>query len=556
MQPQNTVNQYIKQAIVKNWNIEALSNLDANTYLYRDIARKIAKIHILFESGELKPGDKIAVCGNNSAEWTVAFLSILAYGAVAVPVMADFTPDTLVHLVNHSDAKLLFADESVWKKIESNAMPQLKAAIRISDFSLMKCEDEKIEFARHHLNELFGHRYPERFTADDVVFAEVTPEQTVLINYTAGSTGFSKGVMISEHALWSNLQFCIDGLKFLEPGDTMLSLLPLAHMYGLVIEMLHPLVKGCHIYLLGRTPTPKILLGAFATVRPKLIVAVPLVLEKIILTRVFPMLRKPAVNMMLHIPGLRKKVLTKVKDNLIKAFGGNLIQIIIGGAALSKEVEDFLLMIGFPVTVGYGMTECAPLISYRPYPHRPAASCGRVVDRMEVHVDSPDPTRIPGVLWVKGDNVMQGYYKNDEATQAVMRDGWMNTGDICQIDTEGNIFIRGRDKNMILGPSGQNIYPEEMEAVVNRDPLVAESLVIDNNGRLEVLIYPDSERAKELQLDSDEAILVALRESIKTANKHLPAYSQIAEVHIQPVEFEKTPKRSIKRYLYQPKGRE
>lgn len=552
MKPQNTVNLYLQQAIVNNWNIEALTNFNSSNYLYRDIARKIAKIHLMYEAGEIKPGDKIAFCGAGSAEWVIALLSALTYGAIAVPIMSDFTPETLEHLINHSDAKVLFIDENVWKKLDADKMPQLLATVRISDFSLLLCRNAKVEEARHHLNELFGQKYPERFTSDDVRYAEVAPDSTVLINYTAGSTGFSKGVMISERALWSNLQFCYDELKYLLPGDNMLSILPLAHMYGLVIELLHPVVKGCHVYLLGRTPTPKILLDAFSSVRPKLVIAVPLVLEKIIRTRVFPMLRKPLMKIMLHIPGLRQRVLAKIKDGIMKAFGGNLVELIIGGAALAKEVEDFLLMIGFPVTVGYGMTECAPLISYRPYGGRPAGSCGRVVTRMDVRIDSHDPERHPGLLWVRGDNVMQGYYKNDEATNAVMRDGWMNTGDICQIDADGNIFIRGRDKNMILGPSGQNIYPEEIEAVVSRDPLVVENVIIENSGRIEALIYPDFDLARQRGLNDDASIENALNEIVAVANKNLPAYSQIAAARLQHTEFEKTPKRSIKRYLYQP----
>lgn len=551
MNTQPTVNDYLRQAIVENWNTEALTNLNSATYLYRDIARKLAKIHIMYEAAGLKQGDKIALCGNNSAEWVIALVSALSYGAVAVPIMSDFTTETLHHLVNHSDAKVLFVDASVWKKLDETKMPDLKVAVCIGDYSLLLCRQDEVMDARHHLNELFGRRYPERFTPEDVRFARVEADSTVLINYTAGSTGFSKGVMISERSLHSNLQFCMDALTFLHPGDNMLSLLPLAHMYGLVIEMLHPLVKGCHSYLLGRTPTPKILLDAFATVRPKLIIAVPLVLEKIIRQRVFPLLRKPFMKVMLHIPGVRSRILAKVRENLIKAFGGNLIEMIIGGAALAKDVEDFLREIDFPVTVGYGMTECAPLISYCPHKLRPNGSCGRVVDRMQVRVDSPDPATRPGILWVKGDNVMQGYYKNDEATQAVMRNGWMSTGDICQIDAEGNIFIRGRDKNMILGPSGQNIYPEEIEAVISDNPLVVECIVVDNKGKIEALIYPDFELAGKRGLNDEKAIAAALNEIITEANKRLPAYSQLSEARLQQTEFEKTPKRSIKRYLYQ-----
>lgn len=551
MKEQTSVNGYIRQVITDNWNVEALSNFKSETYLYRDIARKIAKIHLMYEAGELKPGDKVALCGGNSAEWVIALLSAISYGAVAVPIMSDFTPDTLHHLVNHSDAKVFFVDSNIWKKLDGELMPALKAAVCIEDYSLLLCRDDKVMETRLHLNELYGKKYPERFTAEDIKYAEVKPDATVLINYTAGSTGFSKGVMVSEHALWSNLVYCFEHLDDLKPGDDMLSLLPLAHMYGLVIEMLHPLLKGCHVYLLNRTPSPKILLEAFAVVKPKLIISVPLVLEKIIKTRVFPKLRKPMMRFLLHIPGIRGRILSKVRSSLIDAFGGNLIEMIIGGAALDKTVEAFLHEINFPITVGYGMTECAPLISYTPHTSYAPGSCGRVVDRMQVRVDSPDPATRPGILWVKGENVMKGYYKNDEATQSIMKKGWMSTGDICQIDEQGNIFIRGRDKNMILGPSGQNIYPEEIEAVLNNNPLVVESVVIDNNGKLEALIYPDYDLAAERGLNQGDALQTALRELIADANKKLPAYSQLAEVHVQETEFEKTPKRSIKRYLYQ-----
>lgn len=551
MKDQNNIIDYIKQALVENWNTEALTNLHAETYLYRDIARKIAKIHIMYEAGGLKPGDKIALCGGNSAEWVIALISAVSYGAIAVPILSDFTSETLHHLINHSDAKVLFVDKAIWKRLEENEVPDLKAAVCIEDYNLLLCRDDKITEARQHLNELFGKKFPERFTPNDLNFAAVGPNDIVLINYTAGSTGFSKGVMVTEKALWSNIQFCIDDLKFLHPGDKMLSLLPLAHMYGLVVELIHPLVKGCHIYLLNRTPSPKILLEAFSVVRPKLIVAVPLVLEKIIKTRVFPKLRKPLMRFMLHIPGIKGKIMQKVRQSLMTAFGGNLIEMIVGGAPLAKEVEEFLRAIDFPVTVGYGMTECAPLISYCPHDTQRPSSCGKVVDRMQIRVDSPDPVTRPGILWVKGDNIMKGYYKNDEATASIMKNGWMNTGDICQVDEDGYIYIRGRDKNMILGPSGQNIYPEEIEAVLNDNPLVIESLVIENNGKLEALIHPDFELAQSRGLTTEELVKNALKDIITESNKKLPGYSQLSDVHIQVTEFEKTPKRSIKRYLYQ-----
>lgn len=550
MKNQLTLNAYLQESLVDNWNREALTNLNGTTYLYRDIARKIAKLKLMLDAGKISPGDKIAICGHNSAEWVIAFVAIMYHGCIAVPILNDFTADTIHHLVNHSDSKLLFVDESTWKRLDSDAIKRLTAVIRLDDFNLLACQSHEMTHTRQHLNEIFGQIYPERFTPADVKFAEKKPDDIVLINYTAGSTGFSKGVMLSERVLWSNVQFTIDGLTFLKPGDGMLSLLPLAHMYGLMVEVIHTLVKGCHIYLLGRTPSPKILLDAFATVRPKLIIAVPLILEKIIRTRVFPRLHKPMMRVLTHLPYLRRKVLEKVRASLMAAFGGNLRQIIIGGAALARDVEDFLRSINFPVTVGYGMTECGPLISYCPHETQRPGSCGRTVDRMQVRVDSDNPAVTPGLLWVKGDNVMSGYYKNEEATRDIMKDGWMNTGDICQIDNDGYIYIRGRDKNMILGASGQNIYPEEIEAVLNNYPAVAESIVVERNGKLVALIYPNEDYIRENSLTNNKAVIKALRQIITESNKMLPSYSQISDVVVQETEFEKTPKRSIKRYLY------
>lgn len=552
MKSQPTLNKYIQQTIVDNWNSEALSNLHSETYLYRDLARKIAKMHIMFEAANLQKGDRIALCGKNSAEWAIAFLAAITYGAVAVPILVDFNPKTIHHLVNHSEAKVLFADQVTWNRLKESEMEGLIGVVRIEDYSLLLSRSPEVTRARHHLNEIFGKRFPERFTPANVNYAEVKPEEIVLINYTAGSTGFSKGVMLPERALWSNIQFCIDGLTFLKPGDPMLSLLPLAHMYGLIVEVIHPLVKGCHVFLLNRVPSPKILLDAFSTIRPKLIVAVPLVLEKIIKTRVFPTLEKPAIKMLLHLPLIREKIMAKVKDKIIAAFGGNLLEMIIGGAGLSKDVESFLREIKFPVTVGYGMTECGPLISYAPWNIQRPGSCGRVVDRMEVRVDSVDPVNKPGVLWVRGMNVMDGYYNNPEATVDVMQDGWMNTGDICQIDEDGFIYIRGRDKNMILGPSGQNIFPEEIEQKINNIPIVNESIVIDDKGRLVALIHPDYDATKAAGLLDESQIKATLTETLSEVNKELPAYSKVADFIVHEEEFEKTPKRSIKRYLYQP----
>ena len=551
LKPQPTLNLYIAQAIQDNWTRTAMTDYRGQSFQYSTVARKIAKLHILFEKAGIRRGDKIALCGRNSAQWAVAALAALTYGAVAVPILHEFKADTVHHLVNHSQSRLLFCDSTANDNLDRDAMPALEGAILISDYSLLFSRNEGLTEARGHLNELFGQKYPDRFTAKDIKYAEVGDDEVILINYTAGSTGFSKGVMLTEKNLWSNLQYCIDGLNFLLPGDQMICMLPLAHMFGLMVEMIHPFAKGCHVNFLTRTPSPKIIIEAFGVVRPKLIVTVPLVIEKIIKTRVFPLLNKPMMKVLLHVPFVDDHLLGKIKEKLTEVFGGNLRELIIGGAGLNKDVEEFLRRIKFPFTVGYGMTECGPLIAYSPWDKQRPQSCGYVVDRMQCRIDSPDPENIPGVLWVKGDNVMKGYYQNEEATKSVFdKDGWMNTGDICQRDADGFLYIRGRDKNMILGPSGQNIYPEEIEQKLNNMPYVGESLVIDaGGGKLEALIHPDFENA-EKQGMTTEQIDQQMLQNVAQLNTELPAYSKIASTRVMHEEFEKTPKRSIKRYLY------
>ena len=550
MTRKDNINQYIAQAINDNLDNLALTDFDGSSFQFRDVARKIAKLHILFECIGIKPGDRIALCGRNSAQWSIAFLASVTYGAVAVPILHDFKADNIHHLVNHSESKLLFADVYTWENLDPDAMTSLKGAILISDYSILLSRNKKIESARHNLNRLFGERYPERFTPDDIDYFEPADDRLALINYTSGSTGMSKGVMLTYGNLWSNVQFCIDGLDFLLPGDGLVCMLPLAHMFGLMVELLHPFVKGCHVSFLTRTPSPRVIMEAFARVKPKLIVTVPLIIEKIIRTRVFPMLDKPLMKLLLNVPVIDDKLFARIKDKLTEVFGGNLKEIIIGGAGLNKDVEQFLRRIHFPYTVGYGMTECGPLVAYAPWDIQREGSCGRIVDRMNARIGSTDPAAIPGVLWVKGDNVMQGYYKNPEATAAVFDDGWMNTGDICTIDSDGFLYIRGRDKNMILGPSGQNIYPEEIEMQLNAMPYIGESLIVERNGKLVALIYPDIENAKRQNM-SDSDLANAMKQNVATLNSNLPAYSQIADYKIMSEEFEKTPKRSIKRYLYQ-----
>lgn len=542
--------QYIQDSIRNNWENLALTDFNGVSYQYRDIARKVAKLHLLYEHAGIKRGDKIALCGKNSSQWAVAFLATMTYGAVAVPILHEFKPDNIHHLVSHCDARLFFTDDAIWENLDPASMTKLEGVVNLSDFSLLMSRNTRLKEARQRLNELFGKKYPERFTPEDVVYSKEKESDVAVINYTSGSTGFSKGVMLSYESLWSNIRFCIDGVTFLKPGDGIVCMLPLAHMYGLIVEFIHPFVKGCHIYFLTRVPSPKIILDAFATVRPKLIVTVPLIIEKIVKTKVFPLLDKPMMKVLLHVPFIDDKLLEKIKKGLTEAFGGNVQEIIIGGAGLNKDVETFLRRIGFPYTVGYGMTECGPLVAYAPWDIQRMGSCGKIVDRMDCRIESPDPENTPGELWVKGANVMKGYFKNQDATDAVMKDGWMNTGDLCTMDKDGYIYIRGRNKNMILGPSGQNIYPEEIEQKLNNMPYVAESIVIDGDGKLVALIYPDMDQATKdgIPMDNMENIM---NENIKTLNKELPAYSQLSKVKIYYQEFEKTPKRSIKRYLYQ-----
>ena len=546
-----SINHYISESIKKNWEELAFTDFNGVTLQYRDVARKIAKLHILFEQCGIAKGDKIATCGKNSTQLSVTIIAALTYGAVPVPILHEFKPDNIHHLVNHSESKILFTDKSIWENLDFSSMPDLAGAVQVSDYSLLSSRSEQLVAARKTLNELFGRKYPERFTQDDVKYYEPGPEDLALINYTSGSAGFSKGVMLPHRALWSNVKFCIENLHILDAGDGIICMLPLAHMFGLVIEMLHPFALGCHMYFLTRVPSPKVIMDAFAQVKPKVIISVPLILEKIIKTKVFPLLEKPVMSMLLKVPFVDDYLLSKIKDKLEATFGGNLKQIIIGGAALNKEVADFLKRINFPVTVGYGMTECGPLISYAPWNVNPVGACGKIVERMEGKVvNTKENEHAAGELWVRGDNVMLGYYKNEDATAAVMKDGWLNTGDLCEIDEEGFLRLRGRSKTMILGPSGQNIYPEEIEQKINNLPYVCESLVVEEGGKLIALIYPDIENGAKQGMDFD-ALGKLMEENIAALNKDLPAYSRISGVKTQAEEFEKTPKRSIKRFLYQ-----
>ncbi len=546
---QNSFNKYIEQTIQKHWDLPALTDFQGATYHYKDVARRMAKIHIMLEAAGIKHGDKVAICGRNSSNWATVFFATLTYGAVAVPILHEFKPDNVHHIVNHSDSKMLFVGDAVWENLNIEKMPALNAVILLNDLSLLKTDQPALIDVRERLNEYFGKKFPTHFRADSIQYYPDSLDELALINYTSGSTGFSKGVMLSFRNIWSNLKFCVENLDFLQAGDGCVSMLPMAHMYGLMVELMNPFVKGCHIHLLTRVPSPKIIMDAFAEVKPKMIVAVPLIIEKIIKTRVFPLLEKPLIKLMMMVPLVDTQLLSRIKSRLTETFGGNLHQMIIGGAALNKDVEQFLKKIDFPYTIGYGMTECAPLISYAPWQENKLASCGRVVSRMELQIDSPDAANIAGELWVKGDNVMMGYYKNEEATQATFKGEWMKTGDLALMDSDGFLFLKGRCKNMILGPSGQNIYPEEIEDLLNNMPYVNESIVTDENGKLVALVYPDLENAEKSGYTSQE-ISILMEENRINLNKELPAYSQITKIVLRSEEFEKTPKRSIKRYMY------
>ena len=551
MKNYESLNAIIKDRIVKSWDLMAFSDMGGMNYRFRDVAECIEKLRVIFDAAGLKPGDKVALCGKNSSNWAVTFIACLSSGLIAVPILHEFKPEVIHHLVNHSEAKLLFVDENIWEKLDADELPELIGALYISEFGMPLSRSKELTDARNNINERFGARFPYSYDKEMFeVFAD-RPEFTCVINYTSGSTGMSKGVMLPYKSIWSNIRFCLDNIDYLHPGEGMVNMLPLAHLYGMVIEMLHPFCRGMHCHFLTRLPSPKVIMQAFAEVKPKLVITVPLIIEKIVKGKVFPLLEKPLMKLMMHVPFLDDKMYAKVRDGLIEVFGGQLVQVIIGGAALNKDVGEFLHKINFPVTVGYGMTECGPLITYVPASEAKPGSCGKIVSRMEMKVNSSDPCNIPGDLWVRGMNVMQGYYHNPEATEEVMMgDGWMNTGDMCTIDEDGYLYISGRSKTMILGPSGQNIYPEEIEQKLNNLPYVLESIVIEDDGKLVALIVPDYELLESQKIDKAQLDNI-MAENLVALNKEMPAYSKVASYELRDTEFEKTPKRSIKRFLYQ-----
>lgn len=542
---------FVEESIKKHWDLDALTDYKGATLQYKDVARKIEKLHILLAESGIKPGDKVAVCGRNSSHWGVAFLAILTYGAVAVPILHEFKADNIHNIVNHSEARLLFVGDVVWESLNEAEMPLLEGIILMTDFTLLVCRSKQLEYAREHLNELFGKKFPRNFRREHVSYRRDNPEELAVINYTSGTTSFSKGVMLPYRSLWANTQFAFDVLT-LKPGDRIVSMLPMAHMYGLAFEFLYEVACGCHVFFLTRMPSPKIIFQAFADVKPHIVIAVPLIIEKIIKKNVLPKLETLKMKVLLKVPIINDKIKAAVREQMIQGFGGNFYEVIIGGAAFNQEVEKLLKSIDFPYTVGYGMTECGPIICYEDWKRFKPGSCGKAAPRMEVRIDSPDPQNIVGEILTRGDNVMLGYYKNLEATAQILdADGWLHTGDLGVMDEEGNVTIKGRSKNMLLGPSGQNIYPEEIEEKLNNLPFVAECIVIQqNDNKLVALIYPDFEDAYSQGM-SDSDIEAAMEENRTTLNAELPAYSQISRIKIYPEEFEKTPKKSIKRFLYQ-----
>ena len=539
-------NSYIERSIIKNWHLDALTDYKGATLQYHDVARKIEKLHIMFEASGVQRGDKIALCGRNSAAW-----AIITYGAIVVPIQNEFKPEQIHNIVNHSESKLLFVGDVVATQITPDEMPTLEGIIYLPDNSLVISRSEKLTYAREHLNAMFGHKYPKYFRPEHVKYHVDDPEELAMINYTSGTTGFSKGVMVPYRALWSNADFAENVLgKKIKAGDSIISILPMAHMYGMAFEFIFEFIKGCHIYYLTRIPSPAIIAEAFGRIKPEVIIAVPLIIEKIIRKKVFPKIQNNRMRMLLHMPVISKKVKEKICDQVSNAFGGNFYEVIIGGAAFNQEVERFLHGVGFRYTVGYGATECAPIICYEDYKNFVPGSCGKAALHMMVRIDSPDPENVPGEILAKGPNVMLGYYKNEEATkQTIDENGWYHSGDLGTMDGDGNVFIKGRSKNMLLGASGQNIYPEEIEDKLNSLALVAESVVIQKGDKLVALVYPDFDEAQSLNLGRSELEEI-MEQNRQELNTMVPAYSKVSEIRIHDEEFEKTPKKSIKRFLY------
>ena len=544
-------NSCIENAIKDNWLLDALTDYKGTTLQYHDVARKIEKLHIMMEAAGIGPGDRIAVCGRNSAHWAVAFMATLTYGAVIVPILHEFNGEQIHNIVNHSDARLLFVGDYVVNIIDPKEMPHLEGIFNLPDFSLHTSRNEELTFAREHLNELFGKKFPNAYRKEDIHWHQDEAEELCMINYTSGTTGFSKGVMLPYRALWGNVDYCQRFLgNHMPKYSKTLSILPMAHMYGMTIEFLFPFCSGFHLHFLTRLPSPAIIAEAFKEVCPDVVVAVPLIIEKIIRKRVFPKIQNNAIKMLLKMPVVSKKVKERICQEVYAAFGGRAYEVIVGGAPLNQEIEQFLKSIDFPITVGYGTTECAPLISFSDYHDFIPSSCGQPVAGMEVKILSSDPENVEGEIVCRGTNVMMGYYKNEEATrQALDEDGWYHTGDLATMSADGHIFIRGRLKNMLLGANGQNVYPEEIEDKLNSMALVSESLIVQRGNQLVALIHPDMDEANSMELTAEDLQNV-MEQNRQELNAQLPVYSKLQAFEIQEEEFQKTPKKSIKRYLY------
>ena len=546
-------NAQIEKSIIDHWDRDALTDYKGKTLQYHDVARKIEKLHIMFEASGVKKGDKVALCGRNSSMWAAAFLATLTYGAVAVPILHEFLPEQIHNIVNHSDAKILFVGDVVATQIDATKMPKLEGIIYLPDYSLVVSRTDKLTYAREHLNEMYGQKFPKYFRQQHVhYYREQSPDELALINYTSGTTGHSKGVMIPYRALWSNYDFAVHVLgEKLKPGDNVISILPMAHMYGMSFEFLFEFLHGLHVYYLTRVPSPAIISQALADVKPVIMISVPLVIEKIIRKKVFPKIQNNRMRLLLNMPVVNKKVREKICEQVTNAFGGNFYEVIIGGAAFNKEVETFLHKIGFRYTVGYGATECAPIICYADYKEFVPGSCGKAALHMQVRINSSDPENIPGEILCKGPNVLLGYYKNEQATrEAIDSDGWFHTGDLGLMDAEGNVFIKGRSKTMLLSANGQNVYPEEVEDQLNSMPMVTESVMIQEGDKFIGLVYPDFDEAKAMGFTREDLENI-MEQNRKDLNVVLPAYCRLAEIRIHEEEFEKTPKKSIKRFLYQ-----
>ena len=541
---------YIEQSIIKNWDKDALTDYKGITLQYKDVARKIAKFHIVLESAGIQPGDKIAVCGRNSAHWAVTFLATITYGAVIVPILHEFKADNIHNIVNHSEAKLLFVGDQAWENLNEDAMPLLEGIASLTDFSALVSRNEKLTYAFEHRNAIYGQRYPKNFRPEHICYRKDRPEELAIINYTSGTTGYSKGVMLPYRSIWSNVAYCFEMLP-VKPGDHIVSMLPMGHVFGMVYDFLCGFSAGAHIYFLTRMPSPKIIAQSFSEIRPRVISCVPLIVEKIIKKDILPKVDSKIGKLLLKVPIVNDKIKSLARQAAMEIFGGNFDEIIIGGAPFNAEVEAFLKKIGFPYTIAYGMTECGPIICSSRWETLKLASCGKATTRMEVRIDSPDPKTHAGEIVCRGTNMMLGYYKNPEATsQIIDANGWLHTGDLGTIDDEGYVTVRGRSKNLLLTSSGQNIYPEEIESKLNNMPYVAESLIVLQHDKLVALIYPDFDDAFAHGLQQTDIVKVMEANRIEL-NQQLPNYSQISKVKIHFEEFEKTAKKSIKRFMYQ-----